>query len=69
VSPHFLTRKRIVDQRLRAAGWTLLGFKPGLPLTGYESWGTEEYPIGFNGSQRRLPVLQLASIPLTRSRA
>lgn len=40
----YLTRKRIVDQKLRAAGWMVASFNPGRPLGDYENYAIEEYP-------------------------
>ncbi len=40
----YLTRKRIVDQKLRAAGWTVVPFKPERPLSDFEKCAIEEYP-------------------------
>jgi type I restriction enzyme R subunit len=42
----YLTRKQIVDHKLRAAGWTVAPFKPDLPLTAYKNCAIEEYPTG-----------------------
>lgn len=39
----WLTRKRIIDQRLRASGWRILPFQPGTPLSAYEDCAVEEY--------------------------
>ncbi len=39
----FLTRKQIVDSKLRAAGWTLSPFKPGWALSAYKNCAIEEY--------------------------
>ena len=40
----YLTRKRIVDQKLRAAGWTVVSCKAGRRLTESENCAVEEYP-------------------------
>jgi type I restriction enzyme R subunit len=40
----FLTRKQIVDSKLRAAGWTITPFKPDRALNAYKNCAVEEYP-------------------------
>jgi type I restriction enzyme R subunit len=40
----FLTRKQLVDSKLRSAGWTILPFKPDHPLSAYKNCAIEEYP-------------------------
>jgi type I restriction enzyme R subunit len=44
VTSEFLTRKRIIDQKLRGAGWAVAPFKPDQPLSQYENYAIEEYP-------------------------
>ncbi|MBZ5672591.1 MAG: DEAD/DEAH box helicase family protein, partial [Acidobacteriia bacterium] len=40
----YLTRKQIIDGRLRAAGWTIAPFKPDRALNTYKNCAIEEYP-------------------------
>jgi len=40
----YLTRKRIVDSKLRAAGWSVSRFDAGRPLSTYDRCAVEEYP-------------------------
>lgn len=40
----YLTRKRIVDQKLRAAGWKVVPYTPERPLSDFEKCAIEEYP-------------------------
>src|ERR1035438_10195991 len=40
----FLTRKQIVDSKLRAAGWTISSLKPDRALSAYKDCAIEEYP-------------------------
>lgn len=40
----YLTRKQIVDSRLRAAGWTVVPFKPGRGFSAYKNCAIEEFP-------------------------
>jgi type I restriction enzyme R subunit len=40
----YLTRKQIVDSKLRAAGWSVVAFKPGRPLSAYKNCAIEEFP-------------------------
>ena len=38
-----LTRKRLIDPRLKAAGWSIVPFLPGKPLANYDSCAIEEF--------------------------
>jgi type I restriction enzyme R subunit len=40
----YLTRKQIVDTKLRAAGWGVAPFKPNRPLSTYDHCAIEEFP-------------------------
>ena len=40
----YLTRKQIVDSKLRAAGWHVVAFKPNRPLSTYDKCAIEEFP-------------------------
>ena len=40
----FVTRKEIIDRRLKAAGWTVAPFDSAKPLASYERCAIEEYP-------------------------
>lgn len=40
----FLTRKQIVDQRLREAGWTIVKYYPDRSLNDSQHCAIEEYP-------------------------
>ncbi len=40
----YLTRKQIIDSKLRAAGWSVVPFKPDRPLSAYENCAIEEFP-------------------------
>jgi type I restriction enzyme R subunit len=40
----FLTRKQIIDSKLRAAGWTISPFKLDRALSAYKNCAIEEYP-------------------------
>jgi type I restriction enzyme R subunit len=40
----YLTRKQIVDSKLRAAGWRVVAFKPNRPLSAYDNCAIEEFP-------------------------
>jgi type I site-specific restriction endonuclease len=40
----FLTRKQIIDSKLRAAGWSISPFKPERALSAYKNCAIEEYP-------------------------
>jgi type I restriction enzyme, R subunit len=42
----YLTRKQIVDAKLRAAGWTVAAFDPNRPLSAYDRCAIEEFPTG-----------------------
>ena len=39
----YLTRKRIIDGKLRAAGWKVRGFAPGMAVTDWENCAVEEF--------------------------
>jgi type I restriction enzyme R subunit len=39
-----LTRKQIIDSKLRAAGWSVVPFKPERPLSACENCAIEEFP-------------------------
>ena len=39
-----LTRKRLIDTKLQAAGWRIVGFQPNKPLKSYDGCAVEEYP-------------------------
>lgn len=40
----WLTRKRLIDPRLRAAGWEVVSFDAKKPLSAYDRCAIEEYP-------------------------
>jgi type I restriction enzyme R subunit len=40
----YLTRKQIIDSKLRAAGWRVAPFKPDRPLSAYDDCALEEFP-------------------------
>jgi type I restriction enzyme R subunit len=40
----YLTRRQIVDAKLRAAGWTIAAFKPDRPLSLCKNCAIEEFP-------------------------
>lgn len=40
----WLTRKRLVDPKLKAAGWKIVPFAPGTPLSSHERCAIEEFP-------------------------
>ena len=40
----YLTRKRIIDSKLREAGWEVRPFLPDQPLSAYQNCAVEEYP-------------------------
>ena len=39
----WLTRKRLIGPKLKAAGWRVVPFRPGAPLTSYERCAVEEF--------------------------
>ena len=39
----WLTRKRLVDPKLKAAGWSIVPFTPGLPLSSYRNCAISEF--------------------------
>jgi type I restriction enzyme R subunit len=39
----WLTRKRLIDPKLKAAGWRVVSFSPGVPLTSYERCAVAEF--------------------------
>jgi type I site-specific restriction endonuclease len=40
----YLTRKQIIDSKLRAAGWNVVPFKPNRPIRSYDNCAIEEFP-------------------------
>jgi len=40
----WLTRKQLIDPRLIAAGWKIVPFLPGAPLTSYDCCAVQEFP-------------------------
>jgi type I site-specific restriction endonuclease len=42
----WLTRKKLIDSLLKAAGWKVVPFVPGKPLLAQESCAIEEFPTG-----------------------
>jgi type I restriction enzyme R subunit len=42
----WLTRKKLIDSMLKAAGWKVVPFVPGKPLPAQESCAIEEFPTG-----------------------
>jgi type I restriction enzyme R subunit len=40
----YLTRKQIVDSKLRAAGWTIAPFNPNRAISAYKNCAIEEFP-------------------------
>src|SRR5215469_13781352 len=39
----WLTRKRLIDPRLKAAGWKIVPFSPGMSLDSHSSCAIEEF--------------------------
>ena len=39
----WLTRKRLIDPKLKAAGWRIVPFGPATPLTSYDRCAIEEF--------------------------
>src|SRR5437867_2724350 len=39
-----VTRKRLIDEHLRRAGWRIQAFAPSRPLSAYDGAAVEEYP-------------------------
>jgi type I restriction enzyme R subunit len=39
----WLTRKRLIDPKLKAAGWKVVPFVPGMSLNPHEPWAIEEF--------------------------
>jgi type I restriction enzyme, R subunit len=39
----WLTRKKLIDQKLRACGWTVVPFKPGQPIAALDCCAVEEF--------------------------
>lgn len=39
----WLTRKRLIDRKLREAGWEIRPFRPNLPLTACQNAAIEEF--------------------------
>jgi type I restriction enzyme, R subunit len=39
----WLTRKRLIDPKLKAAGWRVVPFRPDTPLTSYDRCAVEEF--------------------------
>ena len=48
-----LTRKTLIDPKLRAAGWRIVPFEDAKPLASYDRCAIEEYPTD-NGPARDL---------------
>ena len=44
LNSEWLTRKKLIDWRLRKAGWRVVPFVPGTPLTKLDRCAIEEYP-------------------------
>lgn len=42
--PEWLTRKKRIDPKLKAAGWSIVPFQEGMDLTGYKCHAVEEFP-------------------------
>jgi len=40
----YLTRKQLIDSKLRAAGWRVAPYKPDRPLSAYDNCAIEEFP-------------------------
>ena len=40
----YLTRKQLIDSKLRAAGWRVAAYQPDRPLSAYENCAIEEFP-------------------------
>src|SRR5437660_9834916 len=40
----WLTRKQLIDPKLKAAGWKIVPFVPGAPLSSYERCAVQEFP-------------------------
>jgi predicted type IV restriction endonuclease len=39
----WLTRKRLIDPKLKAAGWRIVPFNPSIPITSYDRCAVEEF--------------------------
>jgi type I restriction enzyme, R subunit len=52
-----ITRKQLVDPRLRAAGWRVVPFDPDRPLSAYDRCAIEEHPTD-NGPGDYAPCLR-----------
>ena len=59
----YLTRKQIVDSKVRAAGWRVAAFKPNRPLSAYDKCAIEEFQpkAGLRITLSALAVKSLAS--------
>jgi type I restriction enzyme R subunit len=40
----WLTRKQLIDPKLKAAGWRVVHFNPGKSLAAYDGCAVEEFP-------------------------
>src|SRR5260221_5990924 len=40
----WLTRKRLIDPKLKAVGWRVVPFSDGKPLTAFDGCAIEEFP-------------------------
>ncbi len=40
----WLTRKQLIDPKLKAAGWRIVPFDPAKPLASYSRCAVEEFP-------------------------
>jgi hypothetical protein len=61
----WLTRKRLVDPKLKAAGWRIVPFKPNASLDSYEGCAIEEFETVNGPLDRRNPALALKALQAT----
>ncbi len=50
----YITRKEIIDSKLRTAGWKISRFDPDRPLTAYDRCAIEEFPTESGTGRLRL---------------
>jgi type I restriction enzyme, R subunit len=52
----WLTRKRLIDPKLKAAGWSIVPFSPGKPLSSHGAWAIEEFETAYGPADYALCV-------------
>jgi type I restriction enzyme R subunit len=52
----WLTRKRLIDPKLKAAGWPIVPFNPVTPLASYERCAVEEFETEYGPADYALSV-------------